>query len=43
MYQFEIREFQNTKLCKLGMFWNPQELFLKMGTEILKIDASQTE
>ena len=31
------------KLCKLGVFWNPQELFLMMGTEILKIDASQTE
>ena len=28
------------KLCKLGMFWNPQELHLMMGTEILKIDAS---
>ena len=25
------------KLCKLGVFWNPQELLLMMGTEILKI------
>ena len=31
------------KLCKLGVFWNPQELLLMMGTEILKINASRAE
>ena len=29
------------KLLKLGVFWNPQELLLLMGTEILKIDDFQ--
>ena len=27
------------KLCKLGVFRNPQDLLMMMGTEILKIDA----
>ena len=27
----------------LGVFWNPQDLLLLMGTEIFKIDASWTE
>ena len=31
------------KLCKLGVFWNPQDLLLMMGTEILKIDAEMAE
>ena len=31
------------KLCKLGVFRNPQELLLMMGTEILKIDAEMAE
>ena len=31
------------KLYKLGVFWNPQDLFLMMGTEIFKIDASWAE
>ena len=26
-----------------GVFWNPQELLLMMGTEILKIDAEMAE
>ena len=29
-----------SKLCKLGVLWNPQDLLLMMGTEIFKIDAS---
>ena len=28
------------KLYKLGVFWNPQELLLKMATEILNVGAS---
>ena len=31
------------KLCMLGVFWNPQDLLLMMGTEILKIDAEMAE
>ena len=31
------------KLSKLGVFRNPQELLLMMGTEILKIDAEMAE
>ena len=31
------------KLYKLGVFWNPQDLLLMMGTEIFKIDASWAE
>ena len=31
---------KSSKLCKLGVFWNPQDLLFMMGTEILKIDAS---
>ena len=27
----------------LGVFWNPQELLLKMGTKIFKVDASWAE
>ena len=27
----------------LGVFWNPQDLLLLMGTEIFKIDASWAE
>ena len=27
----------------LGVFWNPQDLLLLMGTEIYKIDASWAE
>ena len=27
----------------LGVFWNPQDLLLEMGTEILKIDSSWAE
>ena len=26
-----------------GVFWNPQDLLLKMATKILKIDASWAE
>ena len=28
---------------KLGVFWNPQDLLLMMGTEIFKIDAPWAE
>ena len=31
------------KFCKLGVFRNPQELLLMMGTEIFKIDAEMAE
>ena len=31
------------KLYRLGVFWNPQDLLLMMGTEIFKIDASWAE
>ena len=31
------------KFCKSGVFWNPQDLLLMMGTEIFKIDASWAE
>ena len=31
------------KLCKLGVFRNPQDLLLMMGAEILKIDAEMAE
>merc|ERR1712197_223229 len=31
------------KLYRLGVFWNPQDLLLMMGTEIFKIDASWVE
>ena len=31
------------KLCKLGVFRNPQDLLLMMGTEIFKIDAEMAE
>ena len=34
---------KSSKLCKLGVFWNPQDLLLMMGTEIFKIDASWAE
>ncbi len=27
----------------LGVFWNPQDLLLMMGTEILKINAEMSE
>ena len=27
----------------LGVFWNPQDLLLMMGTEIFEIDASWAE
>ena len=32
-----------SKLCKLGVLWNPQDLLLMMGTEILKINAEMPE
>ena len=28
---------KSCKFCKLGVFWNPQDLLLMMGTEIFKI------
>ena len=31
------------KLYRLGVFWNPHDLLLMMGTEIFKIDASWAE
>ena len=31
------------KRCKSGVFWNPQDLLLMVGTEIFKIDASWAE
>ena len=31
------------KLCKLGVFWNPQDLLLMMGTEILTIAPEMAE
>ena len=31
------------KLCKLGVFWNPQDLLLMMGTEILTIAPKLAE
>ena len=34
---------KSSKLCKLGVFWNPQDILLKMVTEILKIAASWAE
>ena len=34
---------QSSKLCNLGVFWNPQDFLLKMATEIFKIDASWAE
>ena len=34
---------KSSKLCKLGVFWNPQDLLLLMATEIFKIDASWAE
>ena len=33
----------SSKLCKLGVFRNPQDLLFMMGTEILKIDAEMPE
>ena len=35
-----ITWLKTSKLCKLGVFWKPQDLLLMMGTDILKIDAS---
>ena len=35
--------FRSIKMNKLGMFWNPQDLLLMMGTEIFKIDVSNHE
>ena len=34
---------KSSKLCKLGVFWNPQDLLFMMGTEIFKIDAAWAE
>ena len=31
--------FKSCKLYMLGVFWNPQDLLLMMGTEIFKIYA----
>ena len=31
------------KLCKLGVFWNPQDLLLMMGTDILTIAQEISE
>ena len=34
---------QSSKLYKLGVFWNPQDLLLKKGTDIFQIDAPWAE
>ena len=33
----------SSKLCKLGVFRNPQDLLFMMGTEFLKINAEMPE
>ena len=34
---------QSSKLCKLGVFWNPQDLLSMMGSDIFDIDKSWAE
>ena len=38
-----ITWLKTSKLCKLGVFWKPQDLLLKMGTTIFQIDAPWAE